>query len=74
LPEASVPPVYPQVKWLKEHGVGADVIIGARTKDLLILTEEMKQVAREVFVCTVTVRSLSTAMSPSFSRTCQKPG
>ncbi|MGX8728801.1 MAG: sulfide/dihydroorotate dehydrogenase-like FAD/NAD-binding protein, partial [Lachnospiraceae bacterium] len=24
-------PVYPQVKWLKEHGYDADVIIGART-------------------------------------------
>ena len=30
-------PVYPQVKWLKEHGVNADVIVGAKTKDLLIL-------------------------------------
>ena len=30
-------PVYPQVKWLKEHGIEADVIVGAKTKDLLIL-------------------------------------
>ena len=30
-------PVYPQVKWLHEHGVAADVIVGAKTKDLLIL-------------------------------------
>ncbi|MEI3564371.1 MAG: hypothetical protein V8Q35_01090 [Alistipes finegoldii] len=29
-------PVYPQVKWLKEHGVKADVIIGAKTRDMLI--------------------------------------
>ena len=27
-------PVYPQVKWLHEHGVAADVIVGAKTKDL----------------------------------------
>lgn len=45
-------PVYPQVKWLKEHGIDADVIIGARTKDLLILVDEMKGVAGEVFVGT----------------------
>ena len=30
-------PVYPQVKWMKEHGVDVDVIIGARTKDIIIL-------------------------------------
>ena len=38
-------PVYPQVKWLKEHGVDADVIIGAKTKDMLILEDEMRAVA-----------------------------
>ena len=41
-------PVYPQVKWLKEHGVDADVIIGAKTKDMLILEDEMKAVCREL--------------------------
>ena len=29
-------PVYPQVKWLHEHGVDCDVIMGSRNKDLLI--------------------------------------
>ena len=29
-------PVYPQAKWLHEKGVAVDVIIGAKTKDLLI--------------------------------------
>ncbi len=38
-------PVYPQVKWLHEHGVTADVIIGAKTKDLLILEKEMSEVS-----------------------------
>ena len=37
-------PVYPQVKWLHEHGVTADVIIGAKSKDLLIYIDEMKKV------------------------------
>lgn len=37
-------PVYPQAKWLHEHGIEADVIIGARNKDLIILEEEFKKV------------------------------
>ena len=37
-------PVYPQVKWLHERGIEADVIIGAKTKDLVILEDEMKAV------------------------------
>ena len=37
-------PVYTQVKWLHEHGIEADVIVGAKTKDILILEEEMKKV------------------------------
>ena len=37
-------PVYPQVKWLHEHGIEADVIIGARNKDLIMLEDEFKQV------------------------------
>nr|MCM0168098.1 NAD-binding oxidoreductase [Paeniclostridium ghonii] len=32
-------PVYPQVKWFKENGIDVDVIIGSRTKDLLIFEE-----------------------------------
>ena len=45
-------PVYPQVKWLKENGYEADVIIGARTKDLIILEEEMKQWAANLYIAT----------------------
>lgn len=45
-------PVYPQVKWLKEQGLDCDVIIGARSKDILIMEDKMKEVARDVFVCT----------------------
>ena len=45
-------PVYPQAKWLKEHGVPVDVIIGAKTKDLLIYTDEMKEVCDNLFICT----------------------
>ena len=45
-------PVYPQVKWLSERGVKADVIIGAKNKDTLILTDKMRAVAGEVFIAT----------------------
>lgn len=45
-------PVYPQVKWMKENGIDVDVIIGSRTKDLLILEDEMKDVAKNLYVAT----------------------
>ena len=45
-------PVYPQVKLLKEHGVDADVIMGFRNKDILFFEDEMKAVAKNLYVCT----------------------
>lgn len=45
-------PVYPQVKWLHAHGIEADVIIGAKNKDLLIMTDEMRRVAGNVYIAT----------------------
>lgn len=45
-------PVYPQVKWLHEQGVNADVIVGAKNKDLVILEEKMKAVAGNLYVAT----------------------
>lgn len=39
-------PVYPQVKWLHEHGVTADVIIGAKTEKMLIFTDKIARVGR----------------------------
>ncbi len=45
-------PVYPQVKWLHENGIDADVIVGAKTKDLLILEKEMEAVAGNLYVTT----------------------
>jgi len=45
-------PVYPQVKWLHEQGVDADVIVGAKNKDLIILEEEMKAVAGNLYITT----------------------
>lgn len=45
-------PVYPQVKWLHEHGVDVDVIIGARNKDLIIFEDKMQKVAKNLYMCT----------------------
>lgn len=45
-------PVYPQVKWLKEHGIACDVIMGARNKDLLFYVDEMKAVAQNLYITT----------------------
>ena len=45
-------PVYPQVKWMHEHGIAADVIIGAKNKDLVLLEDEMKAVAGNLYVTT----------------------
>ena len=45
-------PVYPQVKWLHEHGAQVDVIIGARTRDLLIYTDEIGGVCDNLYICT----------------------
>jgi ferredoxin--NADP+ reductase len=45
-------PVYPQVKWFHEQGIDVDVIMGSKTKDLLILEEEMRKVAGLLYVTT----------------------
>ena len=45
-------PVYPQLKWLHEHGIDADVIVGAKTKDLIILEREMEAVAGNLYITT----------------------
>lgn len=45
-------PVYPQVKWLHERGVAVDVIVGAKTKDLVIYKEEMEAICDNLYLCT----------------------
>ena len=45
-------PVYPQVKWLHERGVAVDVIVGAKTKDLVIYKGEMEAVCDNLYLCT----------------------
>ena len=45
-------PVYPQVKWMHENGIDVDVIVGSKTKDMLILEKEMEAVAGNLYVTT----------------------
>ena len=45
-------PVYPQVKWLRERGASADVIIGGKTKDFILLADEMQALGAAVHIAT----------------------
>ena len=40
-----IAPIYPQVKWLYEHGIKADVIVGARTRSLLVYEKELEAIS-----------------------------
>ena len=45
-------PVYPQVKWLRERGASADVIIGGKTQDFILLADEMEALGAKVHIAT----------------------
>lgn len=45
-------PVFPQVRWFHEHGIDVDVIVGAKTKDLIILEDKIKEVAGNLYIAT----------------------
>lgn len=45
-------PVYPQAKYLHEHGAYVDVIVGAKTESLLIMEEQMSEVCDNLYICT----------------------
>ncbi len=47
-----IAPVYPQVRWFREHGMDADVIMAARNKDLLFYCDKMESVAGNVYYVT----------------------
>ena len=40
-----IAPIYPQVKWLHNDGIDVDVIVGVKTKSLLIFEEELRSVS-----------------------------
>ena len=45
-------PVYPQAKWLHDRGVSVEVIIGAKTADLLIYKKELASACDCLHICT----------------------
>ncbi len=45
-------PVYPQAKFLHERGAYVDIIVGAKTKDMVILEKEMSAVCNHLYICT----------------------
>lgn len=47
-----IAPIYPQVKWMHEHGVDCDVIIGAKTKSMLIYEDELRSMSRHLYSVT----------------------
>lgn len=47
-----IAPVYPQVKYLKEHGIDVDVIYGARNINLLLIRDKIEKVAKNVYYVT----------------------
>ena len=47
-----IAPVYPQVKYLKEHGFDIDVIYGSRSADLLLIREKIEKVVHKISYAT----------------------
>ena len=45
-------PVYPQVKFLHRMGAHVDVLLAAKTKELLVLADEMEAVCNHLYVAT----------------------
>ncbi|MDO5715430.1 MAG: bifunctional dihydroorotate dehydrogenase B NAD binding subunit/NADPH-dependent glutamate synthase [Tissierellia bacterium] len=45
-------PVYPQAKWFSDHGIGVDIIVGAKSKDFVILEEELASVSDNLYIAT----------------------
>ncbi len=47
-----IAPVFPQVKWAFRQGIPTDVIIGARSKDLLFYEDELRAVCHNLHIMT----------------------
>ena len=47
-----IAPVYPQVKYLSEHGFKVDVIYGARSANLFMIRDKIEKVANKVMYAT----------------------
>lgn len=45
-------PLYPQLKAYKDKGVNVDLVIGARSKEHLILLDKYKNICDNIYICT----------------------
>ncbi|MGI5950023.1 bifunctional dihydroorotate dehydrogenase B NAD binding subunit/NADPH-dependent glutamate synthase [Peptoniphilus sp.] len=45
-------PVYPQAKYFKENGLHCDIIIGAKSKEFVILEDELASVCDNLYIAT----------------------
>lgn len=45
-------PVYPQVKYFHSRGAKVDVIIGAKSAEMLIMEDQMRAVCDNLYICT----------------------
>lgn len=47
-----IAPIYPLVKWMAEHRLECDVIIGARNKSLLFYVEQLERITDNLYIAT----------------------
>lgn len=47
-----IAPVYPQAKYLTSRGVDVDIIYGARSKNIIVIEEEVKKVCNNLYITT----------------------
>lgn len=45
-------PLYPQIRKMHDMGIAVDAILGAKNKDYLILTDEIKPLCRNLYIAT----------------------
>lgn len=45
-------PVYPQVRWLHDNGIDVDVVLAARTKEMIIMESEFRAKAKNLYIAT----------------------
>ena len=47
-----IAPVFPLVKWMSQHGLECDVIIGARNASLLFYIEQFRKITNNLYIAT----------------------
>lgn len=45
-------PIYSQIKWLRNRNIEADIILGAKTANEIVLGDELRELSRNMYICT----------------------